>query len=108
MVYLRFLSLLSAFLMLSAVGRTYAYPPKTRGTPPLPVENTSTIEDSTAMSFDLDEFVCTEPLDEGGNSRAEVVRRTTQKPEFLSVADAIRYFSGVQLKDYGGVGGLKR
>ena len=25
----------------------------------------------------------------------------------LSVADAIRYFSGVQLKDYGGVGGLK-
>ncbi|MDR1672520.1 MAG: TonB-dependent receptor [Bacteroidales bacterium] len=25
----------------------------------------------------------------------------------LSVADAIRYFSGVQMKDYGGVGGLK-
>jgi len=25
----------------------------------------------------------------------------------LSIADAIRYFSGVQLKDYGGVGGLK-
>ncbi|TDG34988.1 TonB-dependent receptor [Pedobacter changchengzhani] len=25
----------------------------------------------------------------------------------LSVADAIRYFSGVQLKDYGGIGGLK-
>lgn len=25
----------------------------------------------------------------------------------LSVADAIRYFSGVQIKDYGGVGGLK-
>lgn len=25
----------------------------------------------------------------------------------LSVADALRYFSGVQLKDYGGVGGLK-
>ena len=24
-----------------------------------------------------------------------------------SVADAIRYFSGVQIKDYGGVGGLK-
>ena len=24
-----------------------------------------------------------------------------------SVADAIRYFSGVQLKDYGGIGGLK-
>src|SRR5690606_22668265 len=25
----------------------------------------------------------------------------------LSVADALRFFSGVQLKDYGGVGGLK-
>ncbi|RZL43286.1 MAG: TonB-dependent receptor [Pedobacter sp.] len=25
----------------------------------------------------------------------------------LSVADAIRYFSGIQLKDYGGIGGLK-
>jgi outer membrane cobalamin receptor len=25
----------------------------------------------------------------------------------LSVADALRYFSGIQLKDYGGVGGLK-
>ena len=25
----------------------------------------------------------------------------------LSVADALRYFSGIQLKDYGGVGGIK-
>ncbi len=25
----------------------------------------------------------------------------------LSVADAIRYFSGIQVKDYGGIGGLK-
>lgn len=25
----------------------------------------------------------------------------------LSIADAVRYFSGVQLKDYGGIGGLK-
>ncbi len=25
----------------------------------------------------------------------------------FSVADAIRYFSGLQIKDYGGVGGLK-
>lgn len=25
----------------------------------------------------------------------------------LNVADALRYFSGVQLKDYGGVGGIK-
>ncbi|MDE7150161.1 MAG: TonB-dependent receptor, partial [Bacteroidales bacterium] len=25
----------------------------------------------------------------------------------LSVADAIRFFSGIQIKDYGGVGGIK-
>ncbi|WP_231427557.1 TonB-dependent siderophore receptor [Pedobacter sp. Leaf250] len=30
-----------------------------------------------------------------------------KKLNSLSVADAIRYFSGVQLKDYGGIGGLK-
>jgi len=33
--------------------------------------------------------------------------RELEKLNSLSVADAIRYFSGVQLKDYGGVGGLK-
>lgn len=32
---------------------------------------------------------------------------TLKKLNSLSVADAIRYFSGVQIKDYGGVGGLK-
>ena len=30
-----------------------------------------------------------------------------QRLNSFSVADAIRYFSGVQLKDYGGIGGLK-
>lgn len=30
-----------------------------------------------------------------------------QRLNSLSVADALRYFSGVQLKDYGGVGGIK-
>ncbi|MGS2764843.1 TonB-dependent receptor plug domain-containing protein [Sinomicrobium sp. M5D2P9] len=30
-----------------------------------------------------------------------------QKLNSLSVAEAVRYFSGVQIKDYGGVGGLK-
>lgn len=30
-----------------------------------------------------------------------------QRLNSISVADAIRYFSGVQLKDYGGIGGLK-
>ena len=35
-------------------------------------------------------------------SGAELERLNT-----LSVADALRYFSGVQIKDYGGIGGIK-
>lgn len=48
-----------------------------------------------------------------GYKYREVIPAQTLKEEELqrlnsfSVADAIRYFSGVQLKDYGGVGGLK-
>lgn len=33
--------------------------------------------------------------------------RQLEKMNSLSVADALRYFSGVQVKDYGGIGGLK-
>lgn len=33
--------------------------------------------------------------------------KTLQKLSVYSVADALRYFSGVQIKDYGGIGGLK-
>ena len=59
-------------------------------------------------------------LEEVAISRAELSKRHTspvplqiltaaelQKTGSLSVADAMRYLSGVQLKDYGGVGGLK-
>lgn len=48
-----------------------------------------------------------------GNSYKEVIpsqRLSSKQLESLnsfSVADAIRYFAGVQIKDYGGVGGLK-
>ena len=53
-------------------------------------------------------------------NRVKVTRRQTsstplqilsgaelQRLNSLSVADAVRFFSGVQLKDYGGIGGLK-
>jgi outer membrane cobalamin receptor len=55
----------------------------------------------------LEEIVVT------ANRYKEVIPAQTLKGEELvklnsfSVADAIRYFSGVQIKDYGGVGGLK-
>ncbi len=56
----------------------------------------------------VDEVVVTQQL-----TYREVIPSQTLKGDALhrlsslSVADAIRYFSGVQLKDYGGVGGLK-
>ncbi|MDR0692566.1 MAG: TonB-dependent receptor plug domain-containing protein, partial [Prevotellaceae bacterium] len=49
----------------------------------------------------------------GQQPNAEIIPVQTLSNEMLqrlsahSVADALRYFSGVQLKDYGGVGGLK-
>lgn len=48
-----------------------------------------------------------------GNRYREVIPAQTLKGQelerlsALSVADAMRYFSGVQVKDYGGIGGLK-
>ncbi len=65
-------------------------------------------KDSAAMAFDLDEFVVY-----GSPLMREVIPVQKLSGEQLknlsafSVADAIRYFSGVQLKDYGGIGGLK-
>ena len=32
---------------------------------------------------------------------------TLQRLSAVSIADALRYFAGVQIKDYGGIGGLK-
>ncbi len=64
--------------------------------------------DSTAMSFELDEFVVTgSPLVREVIPVQKLSGDQLKNLSSFSVADAIRYFSGVQLKDYGGVGGLK-
>lgn len=61
-------------------------------------------DDSVTM---LDEFTVE------GRRNSRVIPAQTLKGEELkrlnsnSVADALRYFSGVQVKDYGGVGGIK-
>lgn len=61
-----------------------------------------------AQYYDLDEFTITARVKE----KDVIIPQTLsglqlKKMNALSVADAIRYFSGVQIKDYGGVGGLK-
>lgn len=71
-------------------------------------DSTTLDKDSTAMSLELDEFIVY-----GSPLMREVIPVQKLSGEQLknlsafSVADAIRYFSGVQLKDYGGIGGLK-
>lgn len=66
------------------------------------------INEPDTMIYELREFTYT-----GVKLREEVVPYQSMSGELLenmsclTVADAVRYFSGVQLKDYGGVGGVK-
>ena len=64
--------------------------------------------DSIYRHLDLEEYTITARVKE----KDVIIPQTLagaqlKKMNALSVADAIRYFSGVQIKDYGGVGGLK-
>ena len=62
----------------------------------------------TTKIYELEEIEFAQP-----RRKASVVPLQTMDNKTLtllntqSVADAIRFFSGVQLKDYGGVGGIK-
>lgn len=65
-------------------------------------------KDSLLRQFQVDEIEVTARALE----KDVIIPQTLRGEELhrinaLSVADAIRYFSGVQLKDYGGVGGIK-
>lgn len=92
MVHFRLFTLLVVCLLHTATGAISAQSAK----------------DSTSMWLQLDEFVVT-----GSPLMKEVIPVQKLSGERLknlssfSVADAIRFFSGVQLKDYGGIGGLK-
>ncbi len=67
-----------------------------------------TIKDTVAQAYNIEEFEIV-----GKKNISEIIppRRlsgiTLQNLNSQSVADAVRYFSGVQVKDYGGIGGLK-
>mgnify|MGYP003309507023 CR=1 FL=1 len=72
-------------------------------------------EDSLRALFRIDEVevVATDHRQRGGEAERFLNPPQALKGDQLkalqvqSVADAIRYFSGVQIKDYGGVGGIK-
>lgn len=64
--------------------------------------------DSIAKQFQLDEVtVSAHHREEPVISVQKLEGARLEALSTQSVADAVRYFSGVQIKDYGGVGGLK-
>ena len=64
--------------------------------------------DSIAREYDLEEVTVTaRPLDKDIIVPQMLKGEELEKMNSLSVADAIRFFSGVKIKDYGGVGGIK-
>ena len=64
--------------------------------------------DSIYRHLELDEYTITARVKEKDIIIPQTLAGAQlKKMNALSVADAIRYFSGVQIKDYGGVGGLK-
>ncbi len=68
----------------------------------------SAIERTDSMRGELDEVVVTakKPFDDVIPAQT-LTGQELKKLNSNSVADALRYFSGVQVKDYGGVGGIK-
>ena len=64
--------------------------------------------DSIARQYNLDEVVVSARYKEKDIIKPQRLEgKELEKLNSLSVADAIRFFSGVQIKDYGGVGGIK-
>ncbi|MCM1034203.1 MAG: TonB-dependent receptor [Paludibacter sp.] len=64
--------------------------------------------DSVLRQFRIEEVtVSAHPLEKDVIIPQRLQGAELERMNALSVADAIRYFSGVQLKDYGGVGGIK-
>ena len=64
--------------------------------------------DSIAKQFDIDEVTVTARYKAKDIIKPQRLEgKELERLNSLSVADAIRFFSGVQIKDYGGVGGIK-
>ena len=60
-----------------------------------------------SIPHNLPEVVVTAPIPREVIPGQKLSGPQLQNLSTFSVADAIRYFSGVQIKDYGGIGGVK-
>ena len=60
-----------------------------------------------SVGVDLPEFTLTAPASQSLIQGQELSGAELRRMSTLNVADAVRFLSGLQLKDYGGVGGVK-
>ncbi len=100
LIWLFALSCLAAFSQNNAADNLY----------PITDSVASVMSDSSdiARYIDLEEYTITARVKEKDIIIPQTLSGVQlKKMNALSVADAIRYFSGVQIKDYGGVGGIK-
>ena len=91
----KYISVLSVAVVLSAV-----LPPCAHGQnrDEAPLDSVQQMDQSVVVAYRQPEKIIPAQTLQG---------EQLKKVSSLSVADAIRYFSGVQIKDYGGTGGLK-
>lgn len=90
-------TLVALFAVCCSIGRAYSRPCRL---PSLP-------DDSLAARLDEVRIVASRKGSEDIVAHQRLSGRRLQGLGAQSVADAVRYFSGIQIKDYGGVGGLK-
>lgn len=67
----------------------------------------SMVHDSISRLFNLDEVTVIARQEKDVMPPQKLTGSRLQTLSTTSVADAVRYFSGVQIKDYGGVGGMR-
>lgn len=72
----------------------------------VPMAQADSLEDAISRHYYLSEVVISAPSKEIIQPQ-KLEGAVLERLNSLSVADAIRFFSGVQVKDYGGVGGIK-
>ena len=65
------------------------------------------VQDSIAELFRIDEVTVVARQEKDVMPPQLLKGEQMKALSTTSVADAVRYFSGVQIKDYGGVGGMK-
>lgn len=70
-------------------------------------DSLSMVLDSISRLFNLDEVTVIARQEKDVMPPQKLTGSQLQTLSTTSVADAVRYFSGVQIKDYGGVGGMR-